>query len=397
MLRLVLAAALLLPRCAAAAQWSTAERVLGLPGKILELPWWPIGRALDFAQRHALFARLEDLFYFNEARTAGWFPNFASTGSGRGAGLLIFHNDLFGAGHQAGADFTMAGTKQVFAGVRYAGPAGAPRRAGAWIDYARDNDTELYVRAGPALGWATAPSDRSSHALKRLRGRLWRERRLGSLRAGLFGAAEDTETSAGLSGFQAPAGLTGFSRRIMMGGGGLRLDWDKAPGKARAVLGARLAAELEVSSSGDGEHGYSRHFFQGQAYLPLLAPRRVLALSGSWERLNGLGARRAPFFSYPVLDNERGLRGFRRLRFRAPGAASLSAEYRYPVWVHWDAFYFIDLGQSFSHETELRFSRWAAGHGPGLRFLSADQLLLTAHLGFTNEGRRFELALGKVF
>lgn len=397
MLRLVLAAALLLPECAAAAQWSRAERLLGLPGRILELPWWPIGRALDFAQRHALFTRLEDLFYFNERHTAGWFPNVASTGSGRGAGLILFHNDLFGAGHQADADFTAAGGSQVFASARYAGPAAAPRRFGAAIDYDRDSDTELYARAGPELGWATAPSDRRSHALTRLRGRLWRERRLGSLRAGLFGAAEDSETAEGLPGLAPPAGLTGFSRRIVLGGGGLRLEWDGAPGKARAVRGARLAAEAEVQASGDGEHGYSRHFFEGQAFLPLLAPRRVLALRGSWERLHGLGSRRAPFFSYPVLDNERGLRGFRRLRYRAPGAAALSAEYRYPVWVHWDAFYFLDAGQSYSHESELGFSRWAAGHGPGLRFLSEDQLLLTAHLGFTNEGRRFELALGKVF
>ena len=397
MLRVVLASALLLSESAAAAPRPSAERILGLPGRILELPWWPIGRALDFAQRHALFERLEDLFYFNEARTAGWFPNFASTGSGRGAGLLVFHNDLFGAGHQAGADFTTAGTKQFFASVRYAGPAAASRRFGAELDYARDNDTELYARSGPELGWATAPSDRRGYGVTRLHGRLWRERHRGALRAGLFGAAEDCVTGDGFSGRQPPAGLAGFSRRVVLGGGGLRAEWDAAPGKARAARGARLAAEIEVAASGDGEHGYSRQFFEGQAFLPLFAPRRVLALSGSWERLNGLGARRAPFFAYPVLDNERGLRGFRRLRYRAPGAAALSAEYRYPVWVHWDAFYFLDAAQSFSHETELRLPRWAASHGPGLRFLSDDQLLLTAYLGFTNEGRRFEVAMGKIF
>lgn len=392
-----MASAILLPSCADAAQWRRAERLLGLPGRILELPWWPVGKALDFAQRHALLERLEDLFYFNERRTAGWFPNAASTSSGRGAGLLVFHDDLLGEGGKVQASFTTAGEDRLFAGLRAAGPRRAPRRGGAELDFARDRDTELYARDGPRLGWDTAPEDRRSHALTRLRGRAWRERRLGSLRAALFGAADDGETSIGAGGLEPPGGLTGLSRRVRLGGAGLRLEWDAAPGGERAVRGARLAAELEAQASADGEHGYARHFFDGTVLLPLFAPGRVLALRGSWERLRGLGARRPPFFAYPVLDNENRLRGYRRLRFRAPGAAALSAEYRYPVWVSWDAFYFLDAGQSFASETELRFSRWAPGHGLGLRFLSEEQLLLTAHLGFTPEGKRFELALGKVF
>ncbi len=291
----------------------------------------------------------------------------------------------------------MAGTKQVFARVRYAGPPRAPRRGGAVVDFTRDSDTELYARPGPALGWETSPSDRSSHALTRLRGRIWGERRLGSLRAGLFGAADDGETSMGLGGQEPPAGLTGFSRRIILGGAGLRLEWDDAPGGERPVRGARLSGELEAQAAGDGEHGYARGSLEGQAFAPLFAPGRVLALSGSWERLRDLGARRAPFFAYPVLDNENRLRGYRRLRFRAPGAAAVSAEYRWPIWVSWDAFYFLDAGQSFSREAELRPNRWSAGHGPGLRFLSKDRLLMSAHLAFTGEERRFALALGKVF
>lgn len=321
----------------------------------------------------------------------------ASSGSGRGAGLLVFHDDLFGEGRKAQASFTLAGTKQVFARVRYAGPQRALRRGGAVVDYSRDSDTELYARSGPELGWGTSPSDRRSHALTRLRGRIWGERRLGDLRAGFFGAADDGETSMGLGGQEPPAGLTGFSRRVILGGAGLRLEWDAAPGGERAARGSRLAAEFESQAAGDGEHGYSRQFLDGQAFVPLFAPGRVLALRGSWERLHALGSRRPPFFAYPVLDNENRLRGYRRLRFRAPGAAAVSAEYRWPIWVSWDAFYFLDAGQSFSREAELRPSRWAAGHGPGLRFLSKDRLLMAAHLAFTGEERRFALALGKVF
>jgi len=397
LLRLFLASALLLPECAAAAPGPSAERILALPGRLLELPWWPISRALDFAQSHALFERLEDLFYFNEGRTAGWFPNMSSTGSGEGAGILVFHDDLFGKGHQGDAAFTMSGAKQVFASLRLAGPSGAQRRTGVAVDYARDDDAEFYARAGPRLGWDTGLSDRRSHAATRLRARLWRERRLGSLRAGLFGAADSVATGAGVAGLEPPPGVMGFSRRLELGGGGLRLDWDAVPGKERAVRGTRLAAEFEAQAAGDGEHGYARHFVDGRVFVPLPAPRRVLTLRGYWERLHGLGSRRAPFFAYPVLDSDNRLRGFSRLRFRAPGAAALSAEYRYPVWIHWDAFYFIDAGQSYASESELRLTRWSAGHGPGLRFLSEEQLLLTAHVGFNAEGSRFELAMGKVF
>lgn len=321
----------------------------------------------------------------------------ASSGSGRGAGLLVFHDDLFGEARRAQASFTLAGTKEVFARLRYAGPPRAPRRGGAVVDFTRDSDTELYARPGPALGWETSPSDRSSHALTRLRGRIWGERRLGRLRAGIFGAADDGETSMGLGGQEPPAGLTGFSRRVVLGGAGLRLEWDAAPGGERPARGARLAAELEGQAAGDGEHGYARRFLDAQVFAPLLAPGRVLALRGSWERLHDLGARRAPFFAYPVLDNENRLRGYRRLRFRAPGAAAVSAEYRWPIWVSWDAFYFLDAAQSFSSEAELRPSRWSAGHGPGLRFLSKDRLLMTAHFAFTGEEKRLALALGKIF
>ena len=381
MLRLFLASALLASDCSAAARTRpSAERLLGLPGRLLELPWWPIGRALDFAQRHALFTRLEDLFYFNEQRTAGWFPNVGSTGSGRGAGLLFFHNDLFGAGQKAEADFAVGGFDALSAGVRYAGSLKARRRGGLSIDYFRaGGDMELYARAGPELGWKTSATDRVGHSLTRLRGRFWGERRLGALHAGVFAAADDGEVGSTAAGPPPPVGLQGFSRRVILGGGGLRFEWNGAPGEERAVRGARLAAELEAQASGDGTHGYSRHFLDGQVFVPLLAPRR------------------APFFVMPLLDCDNRLRGFRRLRYRAPGAATVSAEYRYPVWVDWDAFYFVDAGQSYERENELRFSRWASGHGPGLRFLSDNQLLLTAHLGFTAEGRRFDLSLGKVF
>lgn len=373
------------------------ERVLGAPGRLLELPWWPIGRALDLAQRHALFERVEDLLYFNEARTAGWFPNLASTGSGRGAGLLVFHDDLRGSGERAQAGFTVAGAEEFFARARYAGDPVAGARGGGELEYARDADVELYAGAGPRLGWDTTPDDRRSHALTRLRGRLWRERRRGRLRAGLFASAERVESSARRAGLEPPAGLPGLARRSLLAGGGARVALDAAPGGERAVRGARLEGELEAAAAADGGAGFARESALAELFLPLPAPRRALALRGRWERLRDLGARRAPLTSWPVLDSESGLRGFRRLRFRAPGAASLSAEYRWPVWEHWDALYFVDAGQSFAREDELRWTRWSAGHGPGVRFLSERRLLLSASLGFTAEGRRLELTLGKVF
>ena len=71
------------------------SRLLELPTYILEIPWYPIKHALNFIERTDLTNRVMDLFYFNEERTAGWFPNFSSSGSEiEGLGFSVFHHDL---------------------------------------------------------------------------------------------------------------------------------------------------------------------------------------------------------------------------------------------------------------------------------------------------------------
>ncbi len=385
------------------------SRLLELPRYLLEIPWYPIKQALDFSERVDLPNRVRDLFYFNDERTAGWFPNivYSSSEDVEGLGFSIFHHNLFGTQQEADASIIYKARDQVLVQGAYTiNPTpGHPHFFKVKAAYVHDNDVPIYVRelAGSIIpGADTKPADQSSYSARRTDARVTVGRR----------ATRNLELSAHLRGFQEkadeggvpplPAGLVGLDQEIGMVGGGGGLAWDWRDSRLRPAIGARVNAEVEAliapGASDDGTRaGYTRYWLDAQAFIPLFKPHRVLVLRQTLHRVDPIGSREIPFYELPVLDFVNYLRSFERNRFQDRGALSVSAEYHYPIWITWDAVLFVDAGQVFTRYADIAADAWQFSEGAAIRFMTTNRLLFVLQIGFGREGEQFLLSLQQVF
>lgn len=370
-----------------------AERWLMLPRALLRLPWLALRPGVDFAERVDLPQRVADAFYFNADRSAGWFPEVAPTGSGRGAGLLLFDDGLIRPGDRAELAFTIGGRRAAFVRAGLRGPLG-PVDGGLSAVYEHDGRMDVFARASPAgavLGHGTTVGDRTFFSLTRWAARLDASRPFAPrASAGVFASADLARLSA-----PAGAGLPGVVKSDLAGGG-LRVAADRTLGGTRPTRGAAAWAELEAAADPAGGPAYLRQAAQLEGYLPLWGPGRTLAARLGWARLTALGRRRPPLHRYPILDPENGLRGYENDRFRGLGAASFAVEYRYPIWTFWDFFLFLDGGQAFDATSQLAGRRLSYGKGLGVRFLSDKRLLFVIQAAIGGERRRLQLVFGRL-
>ena len=84
--------------------------LLFVPKLAFELVFLPIQALLTVVDRHHVIPRVVDLFYFDRAHTAGFYPTVAlETGYGLSYGAGVFHNDLFGHGEEIVASGSFGG------------------------------------------------------------------------------------------------------------------------------------------------------------------------------------------------------------------------------------------------------------------------------------------------
>lgn len=369
------------------------ERWLRAPGALLRLPWLALRPGVDFAERVDLPQRAADAFYFNPDRSAGWFPEVAPTGSGRGAGLLLFDDGLIRPGDRAELAFTIGGPGAAFARAGLRGTLG-PVDAALSTVYERDDRMDVFASpssAGAVLGHGTTLGDRTFFSLTRWAARLEASRPFAARAAsGLFLLGDVARLSA-----PATPGLPGLGDADLAGGG-FFLAADGTRGGTRPTRGAAARAELEAAADPSGGAGHLRQSARLDGYLPLWGPARTLAARLGWSRLTALGRRRPALHRYPILDAENGLRGFENDRFRGLGVASFTLEYRYPVWTFWDLFWFLDGGQAFDATPRLAARRFSFGKGVGVRFLSDKSLLFVIQAAIGGERPRLQLVAGKL-
>ena len=386
------------------------SRLLELPKYIFEIPWYPIKHFLNFSERTDLFNRTMDVFYFNDARTFGWFPSFSSGSADvEGTGVSVFHHDLLEKKHRANFSFTYESDDQVLLKAAYdtSQSKGSPYYLKVESQFFRDSEVEIFARSDSGnlvLGSKAGEEDLKIYFLRRFEGRLTVGRRAApnlDLLAHIRGV--QARAASGLAGFSPlPSGLAGSDDEVGLVGGGVGLKWDFRDSSVRPFSGGLVRVESEVLTAPDktdsgSRFGYTRYAIEGEYFIPIYYPHRVIVFHHTLERLDPLGGREIPFYEFPVLDFKHFLRSFQSRRFQDRGVLLFNVEYRYPIWATWDAYLFFDTGQAFDKFSNLRSSDFRYSGGTGIRFMSRDALLFVFQLGVGREGTKGYVSLQQVF
>ncbi|MGH7821019.1 MAG: BamA/TamA family outer membrane protein [Candidatus Binatia bacterium] len=390
------------------------RQALELPETVVDLLGWPVKRGLIWAERVNLPERIVDTFYFNEERTAGWFPNASFGGEIQSAlGVRLFHDDLLGRGEEVSLSTLLAinDLEEERVNFRFYAPAVAGRPAYLLTDvlYSEDNDEDLFVRLAPdgtpRLGPRTRESDDTTYELDLVRTRFeGGVRPVGPMKIGLsfeplFG---DVEAGGGAEP-SIPAAVDGFGGPVVLLGGVSLVEWDGRDSNVRPRVGWYARAEGGAWADARGkttdgqEYRYVRHRLDLRRYQPTFRHDRVLVLRVWFDRVETQRGGAVPFWDLPVLDEDHALRGFDRNRFREKGALLFNVEYRYPIWDTWDGFVFLDEGQVFRRYTDARLGAFEWSAGGGVLFLTEKSFLLRVQYATSEEDRTFRVVLEQAF
>jgi len=394
------------------------RRVLAAPEQGLDGLAWPVKRAAFWAEDANLPARVQDALYFNDERTAGWFPNFDFGGEiSAGAGLRFFHHDL-GPGARVDLSTLLAYRNleegafeegRVFASAFVPRVAGGPVDLAAEVFFQADEDEDLFVRTLPdgALRLGTVPreSEQSTYAFDQVRGLIQADvHPVERLTVGLAFRPLWGDVGQGEGGEPpTPTTVDGFGGPAVLLGGGPIVEWDgrDAPVRPRAGWYTRAAGgywdAVEGGAPSARPYRYGRYGGEIHRYQPTFRTGRILVLRAALDRVEPFGDATVPFWDLPVLDEDHLLRAFDRNRFRDRGALAFNVEYRYPIWDTWDGFLFLDEGQVFRNYSDIAGHRFEWSTGAGARFYTAQGFLFRVQLAVGEEDRNFQIGLQQEF
>jgi hypothetical protein len=384
---------------------SKTNDVLAAPRRGFEKLFRPFQLASNFAERVDLPGRIRDFFY-NEDYTAAVFPSFSFGGElgGTAFGLDGFHQNVFRQNKILRGGFLFRRTEALRAKATYEDPAiaGGPWRWRLQTDYVRDEDVEIYSQ-GDHLGMDTHTEDEGSFGLTRFEGTVELAHKLGRLETGFYGRGTRGHAEEGTGG-GVPLSSTfpGFEEVVHLGGGGALLQWDRLDHADRPSLGTSLRLRGGAVTSPDQTDGgetyrYTEYHTEALQFFTLFKPRRILVLRGAIDRVDPLEGGAIPFYELPILDKNHMARNFNRGRFRDRGALTMNVEYRYPIWVSWDAYIFLDAGQTFGEYPDLRSDRLRFSEGFGIRFGNADKVFFNVVVGLGREKPQIGVDFSQVF
>lgn len=397
--------------------------LLALPATVVDRVTSPIGGALRWAERERIKDRVLNRF-LGPTRTAGVYPR-VQVGGDRffAGGLTLFHNDLFGAGHEARVGFLYAGPYNGTAGLSYTVP---PTR-----------DRPFFLDVAGRLNFDPEENFFPSMAVDTRAERLYYEIRRGVLgvqagyRAGphLYLTAQGdlsrtriaTPASPGDGQAPLPIAAPGFGthdlghvgaslvldfRRGLAGGApqnvvsGVRKRWSLRETIIRPYAGTLLDVGAGYHRTlGSDTFTFVDYHAEVHQFVPLpwLPRTRRLALRARLDKRYGLHDSPVPFYALSILGGSDNLRGYDEDRFRDLGALYFNLEYRYPFWDLWDAVLFLDEGQVFADYRDLALAdfRWAVG--TGLRFMTAGSFLFRVEVAYSPEAIRGLLAFSTNF
>jgi len=386
---------------------STFWRFLGLPADALDLFWYPVKRGLQFSEENQLAERLEESFFFNEERTAGWFPKPSFGGPlGDAGGATVFFGELFDSDHRLDTSFLIAGTREFDINGTYSIPAVENRPFYSRFDvgFLQDREVELFTARGdsglPMSGMETDEDDESEYQLREFSTGVTVGRKFfGGLQLAAHLRGELSKSTQRLQpNF---ASFEGFDEEITLLAPGLTLIWDRRDDLRRPTRGWLLRAETEVAASPvetplDNRYGYSDYGLDVQFFVPLPGPHRALVFRQRLRRVEDWAGYDPPFYHLPVLDLNHGLRAYTRNRFQDRGSIVSNLEYRYPIWRTWDAFLFGDGGQTFAQYSDINVSDFRYAGGVGVRVRTEKDVEFLLQLGFGSEGAELVFSFDRV-
>lgn len=372
---------------------SITYHVLAAPAYVVHGLTRPLGWAIMYAEQN--FPSI----FSEEQPPRGIFPMAEFGGPTRAmGGLALYDNQLFGSDHQARIRALYGGSDTFEGGARYRipGPFGEGTRFLL--------DANLFSQPRDEFFLDGNDNDLASDRLIFLRDQLDLTASLGfdrpsSVLATQFDLlyehvkTEQRETTAG----SAPAGLGAVN--LITPRVAVMLDFTR--GRPRTYRGTELVLQLDYSHDlTSHQFRYGRYVAEVRQYLPvgIFPNTRRLALRARLEQVHPIfGGDDVPFYQRPWLGGQTSLRGFRYRRFQNDGALVLNAEYRYPIWMNWDAVIFADAGQVFDALGDVAPERFRWSYGGGIHLLTKTGLSFRFEVAGSTEGVRTVLTVQPTF
>jgi hypothetical protein len=390
---------------------SALVHFFSIPAKVWRLLWTPLGATIIWVEQNRIQEKALN-FFLNDDRTGGFFPLITLGGNtGAGAGLTVFHNNLFNQRKRINFAFLFSSEDNNTATLAYSDSSlfGTHLFFNLLGEYFSDSDENLFIRADipperlldSSIGGNDTDVDDDETSYKTKQGGFMittgyaLSRRVGWGMVGGIKRAK-VNSGAGIGGDQFPGAIPGGGTHSLFSiGSALTLDFRN--GWPRTLSGTLLRFGYQYNRELNGsQFEYNRYTIEMHQFIPVpfLATNRRLALRGLFEKLDRLNNKQIPFYELSLLGDAANLRGFDQNRFRGRGMLLFNLEYRYPVWDTWDAVIFVDQGQVFDDINEISFDRFHFAAGTGLRFMSPTGFAMRFEVGFSREAVRalFQIA-----
>jgi len=196
----------------------------------------------------------------------------------------------------------------------------------------------------------------------------------------------------------------GFDRRSEGLGAGISLVYDSTTETGRPQGGGRYVLAGQRFEGTDGwTPGYFSAHVGAERFVRLWAPYRVLAVRALWGGVTGFDGP-VPFQRLYINDSQDELRGYKSFRWRDRNLATLSTEFRWPIWSGddtagpgLDAVLLGDVGQVFERIDQFTWNTLATSAGFGFRFVGTGNFLARFEVAFSKEETEVQLTFDQVF
>lgn len=382
---------------------SPLVHLLSLPAKLWHFAWSPLGAMVIWVEQNRIPEKAIN-FFLNDARTAGFFPLVSFGGNtGAGAGMMVFHNNLFNKQKTINASFLYSTSDNNTATVAYSDSSlfGTSFYFDMTGTYFNDSDENLYisdsVRVSPeklrdsSIGAnISSKDDETSYATEEA-GVIANLAYVFNGKVGLGVVSSfrraDIHSGEGAAAGRFPGNIPGGGATSLFSiGGTLTLNFAK--GWPRTLSGTLLRLSYTYNREINGSRfEYNRFTAEGAQFIsiPFLAKNRRLSVRGVFEKIDRIGEKQVPFYELSMLGDAANLRGFDQNRFRGRGMLFFNFEYRYPVWDTWDAVIFLDEGQVYDDLSDIELSAFHTAVGAGIRFMSRTRFLMRFEVARSRE------------
>jgi len=380
-------------------QRSLPRKILAAPRHLLFPLKYPVKKFMIFSERVDLMTRVQDVLYFNDERTAGWFPKVSAGGkTSLALGASIFYDDMFAQSRQW--RFSLAfgdGEEWAARGIAEAPEFLGPKWRPALKVWAEEKGEEDYYfnRFRQEAGNATGHADITNYDRDLFRFRLeipYLAHEFLTVGTNLdFDIGDVEESEEGDSPI--PRHVEGaYGDMMYFAGGDLYMIIDNRDSDYRATRGwyfeGRCGARTNFKGTDGQDRDLSFYFydFEVQRFISLFAVFRsivVRARAAGTAPFKDQGG--VPFYFQPVLDENHALRGYERGRLRDRGALLFNLEYRYAIWDTWDGVLFLDEGQVYWHPEQFAWDRFHWSAGAGIRFSGGNGFIFRIQAAFSDE------------